>query len=440
MKILILTAGGSCAPIVTSIKQNAPDEVHFICSEDTDTAKGSYHTITGKGNVCGKDLKNPDEPNILEQAGILKEKEGEKYHIHKIKNFDDFNDCYIACLSLLKSIKEKYPTAEIIIDYTGGTKSMSVGLGAAATDVSGITVCLVKGTRTDLIKVQNGTQRIRLTQMNIGFLKRQIDVAKNLMDRYDYDGAIGILEEAAKHPNIPEEADAEIDKYLTISKAYLAWDCFDHVEAWRLLHHYRKGYLKNVMFLEAVIWSRKIVDRNFDKIPIEGLSFAPKGCRYELVEDLVLNAVRRAEQGRFDDAVARLYRALELLVQLRLKLEYSILTGEVDIEKLPDIRKKEYESKRDSKDNKIKIALKESYELLVKMNKEDPLTKIYTEKEKYLWDLLNVRNNSLYAHGFTPILKEQYEEFYKTFVEDILDKFLLTFGARHIQRCQFTMQ
>jgi CRISPR-associated protein (TIGR02710 family) len=440
MKILILTVGGSCAPIVTSIKQNKPDEVHLICSDDTDTTKGSYNTITGNGKVCGKDPKNPDEPNILEQAEIAKEMEGEKYHILKIKNPDDLNNCYIESLNLLSGEKEKYPDAEIVIDYTGGTKSMSVGLGAAAMDVSGITVCLVKGTRTDLIKVQNGTQRIKLTQMNIGFLKRQIDVAKNLMDRYDYDGAIGILEEAAKHPNIPEEADAEIDKYLTISKTYLAWDRFDHVEAWRFLHHYRKWYVKNVMFLEAVIWSRKIFDINFNKIPIEGLSIAPKGCGYELVEDLVLNAERRAEQGRFDDAVARLYRALELLVQLRLKLEYSIITGEVDIEKLPDIHKKEYEAKRDSKDNIIKIALKESYELLVKMNKEDPLTKIYTEKEKHLWDLLNVRNNSLYAHGFTPILKEQYEEFYKTFVEDILDKFLLTFGARHIQRRQFTMQ
>ncbi len=439
MKILILTVGGSCAPIVTSIKQNKPDEVHLICSDDTDTTKGSYHTITGKGNVCGKDPQNPDEPNILEQAGLSKEKEGDKYHAHKIKNFDNFNDCYIETLNLLKSIKEKYPDAEIIADYTGGTKSMSVGLGAAAMVVSGVTLCLVKGTRADLIKVQNGTQRIRLTQMNIGFLKQQIDVARSLMDRYDYDGAIGILEEAVKHPDIPEGIDVEIDKYLTTSKAYLAWDRFDHAEAWRLLHHYRRWYVKNVMFLEAVIWSRKLLDRDFDKISVEGLSIAPKGCGYELVEDLVLNAERRAEHGRFDDAVARLYRALELLIQLRLKLEYSILTGEVDIEKLPDIHKKEYEAKRDSKDNKIKIALKESYELLVKMNKEDPLTKIYIEKEKHLWDLLNVRNNSLYAHGFTPILKEQYEEFYKSFVEDILDKFILTFGARHIQRRQFTM-
>jgi CRISPR-associated protein (TIGR02710 family) len=342
MKILILTVGGSCAPIVTSINQNSPDDVHFICSDDLDIVKGSYNTVIGDGKVCGKDPRNPDDVNILKQAGLIKDKEWEKEHIHKIKNFDDLNECYVESLSLLKNIKDKNPGAEIIIDYTGGTKSMSVGLGAAAMDLSGITVCLVKGTRTDLIKVQNGTQRIRLTQMNMGFLKRQIEIAENLMDRYDYDGAISILEDTAKLPNIPDEIDAQLGKYLNISKAYLAWDRFDHFEAWRLLHNYRRWYVKNVMFLEAVIWSHKKFDEDFDKTVIEGLSQSQKGCGYELVEDIVINAQRRVKQGRYDDATGRLYRALELLIQLRLQLEYSILTGNIDVEKLPDVYKNKY--------------------------------------------------------------------------------------------------
>ncbi len=436
MKILILTVGGSCAPIVTSINQNKPDEIYFICSDDTDTAKGSYYTIVNEGKVCGRDPKNPDEPNILEQAGIPKQKEREIYHIHKIKNFDDFNDCYVESLNLLKSIKEKNPDAETIVDYTGGTKSMSVGLGAASMDVGGITVCLVKGARTDLIKVQNGTQRIRLIQTNIAFLKRQIDAAKSLIGRYDYDGAISILEETAKLPDIPEKIDEEIQRYLVLSKAFLAWDHFDHAEAWRLLHPYRKSFVKNVMFLEAVIWSRKIVEEDV-KTTFENLSSTPKGCGYELVEDLVLNAERKAKQGRFDDAVARLYRALELLVQLRLKIEYSIKTGDIKIEKIPDIYRQEYEGKKD--DGKIKLPLKESYELLIKKNKDDPLAKIYNEKQKQLWSILNIRNASLLAHGLTPISKEQYTRFYEVFVENILDNFLSTFKMKHIQRCQFIM-
>jgi hypothetical protein len=56
-----------------------------------------------------------------------------------------------------------------------------------------------------------------------------------------------------------------------------------------------------------------------------------------------------------------------------------------------------------------------------------------------MWNSLNVRNNSLYAHGLTPILKEQYEEFHMIFVDDILEKFMLNFGSKHIQRCQFNI-
>lgn len=429
MKTLVITVGGSCAPIITSIEQNKCDQTHFICSDDSNSSKGSYRSVIGEGKVCGKDPRNPDELNILEHVKIPKEKEGEIYYIHRIKNFDDLNDCYVESLNILKDIKEKNPGTEIIADYTGGTKSMSVGLGAASMDIGDVTICLVKGTRTDLMKVQNGTQRIRLSQTNIAYLNRQINTAENLINRYDYDGAINIFEEIIQHTNIPQEIDMKLQKNLVVSKALRAWDHIDHEDAWRLLDLYRKDFVKNIIFLEAVIWSRKTLD---DKISVEGIGH--RGCGYELVEDIVLNAERRAEQGKFDDAVARLYRALELLAQLRLKLEYSIDPGKVDIEKIPEIYRQEYEAKKE--DGDVRISLKEDYELLSKMNNDDLLGKIYKENQNRLLDILKIRNYSLYAHGLNPISKEDYEKFNKIFVEDILDKFLSNFKKR-VQRCQF---
>ena len=38
-----------------------------------------------------------------------------------------------------------------------------------------------------------------------------------------------------------------------------------------------------------------------------------------MVEDLLLNAERRAIQGRYEDAIGRIYRAIELIAQIRLK-------------------------------------------------------------------------------------------------------------------------
>lgn len=46
---------------------------------------------------------------------------------------------------------------------------------------------------------------------------------------------------------------------------------------------------------------------------------------YEQVQDLILNAERRAVQERYDDAVARLYRAVEMVAQVRLQSEWGLM-------------------------------------------------------------------------------------------------------------------
>lgn len=429
MKVLVLTVGGSCAPLITSIKQNKPKTIHFICSNN------SRSQIDGKGKVCDKS-NDPDKPNVLVQSEIPEEKKEDLYQIHEIKNIDDFNSCYVDCLNILSDIREKNPEAEIIVDYTGGTKSMAGGLAAASLEFCGIKLCFVGGERNDLIQVQDGTQRIRITQTDIVFLNRQLKQAKKLMDKYDFWGSIAILEEITMVPSIPENINNEIQCLYSFSKAFRAWDRFDHIEAWKLLKQNRKIAHENVMFLESVICSRVKFDDDLRNIKIEGIC-SPKGCGYELVEDLVLNAERRASQGRYDDAVGRLYRAFEMLVQMRLRdRKYSIDTGNVDLEKLPEILRAEYEARK-KENEKIVFGLRNSYELLSRLNPEDELGKLYAENRKRLEDSLTIRNKSLYAHGMSPISKVQYEEFYERFVNGVLDPFLKTFGKKYALRTQF---
>jgi len=52
-KILVISVGGSAEPVVSSIRQNRPDRIVFICSDDLETVRGSYRLV----------------PRILEQAG-----------------------------------------------------------------------------------------------------------------------------------------------------------------------------------------------------------------------------------------------------------------------------------------------------------------------------------------------------------------------------------
>lgn len=430
MKILVMSAGGSCPPLITSIRQNKPDLIHFLCSE------GSEKSINGKGKVCGKDPKNPDQLSVLSQCNIPENEKGNRFFIHRIENIDDLNSCYTASFKILNDIQQKYPKAEIVVDYTGGTKSMTGGLAAASFDFCGIKHCVVKGDRPDLVKVLDGTERIKVTGKNFSFLNRQLEQARKLIDRYDYEGVQSILEETFTISEIPEDIDKKIQRLYTFSKAFLAWDRFDHIEAWKFLNQNRKISHENVVFLETVLWSRKKFDEKLKNVPIEGLVLSPRGCGYELVEDLVLNAERRASQGRYDDAVGRLYRAFEMLVQMRLRDRYSIDNGNVDLEKLPENLRVEYEARKED-NGKIVLGLRNSYELLSRLDPEDELGKLYAKDWKRLTNSLTIRNESLYAHGMSPISKAQYEKFYEKFVNGILDPFLKTFGKKYALRTQF---
>jgi len=430
MKVLVMTVGGSCAPLVTSIRQNRPDIIHFLCSEN------SKKSIDGEGKVCGKDPENPDQPNVLTQCGIAENEKNKRFFIHIVRNKDNLNDCYVDSLKILNEILRDNINAEIIVDYTGGTKSMSGGLAVASHDFCGIKLCVVSGERNDLIKVQDGTQRIKLTQANFAFLNRQFEQVKKLIDRYDYVGALTIFDEIIMVPDIPEDFDKKIQRLFLFSRAYLAWDHFDHVKAWELLYQNRGVAPENIMFLEAVVNSRIRFDEGLNNCKVEGISLSPKGCGYELVEDLVLNAERRASQGRYDDAVGRLYRAMEMLVQIHLCNNYSIDTGDVDLERLPEALKVEYEARKGA-NGKVEIGLRNSYELLNKLNSEDELGKLYIRSQKKLINSLSIRNKSLFAHGMTPISNEQYEIFYEAFVKEVLDPFLNTLGKRYVKRNQF---
>ena len=138
MKTLVITVGDSEQPVITSIKNNSPDKVCFICSDDVATAKGSYKT----------------RDNIIQKCGLA----SSSTETVRIKYLDDFNDCFQQCYQLLARLRHDNPEADIIADYTGGTKSMSAGLAAAAMDVERCCLCIVTGERVDLKQVQNGTQ------------------------------------------------------------------------------------------------------------------------------------------------------------------------------------------------------------------------------------------------------------------------------------------
>ncbi len=140
-------------------------------------------------------------------------------------------------------------------------------------------------------------------------------------------------------------------------------------------------------------------------------------CR-ATVEDLVANAERRAREGKYDDAVTRLYRATEMVAQVRfLKKPLECTTSEVPVEKVPELVREEFCQRYfDPPTGKLRLPLYAAFRLLKAAGA--PEGEEFFAREEAFKGLLNARNYSLLAHGATPIRPETYRQF-KTLVCEV---------------------
>lgn len=128
----------------------------------------------------------------------------------------------------------------------------------------------------------------------------------------------------------------------------------------------------------------------------------------ELVMDVLGNAERRAVEGRFDEAVARLYRVLEAWAQYVLQSEYGITTGAVQRDQVPRPLQEQWWQGDDTKPKKI--GLEDAYTLL--REKGYPLGDAFVEivhDGPKARGALAARNMSILAHGFEPVELNEYK-------------------------------
>jgi CRISPR-associated protein (TIGR02710 family) len=277
--------------------------------------------------------------------------------------------------------------------------------------------------RRDLVKVVNGSESTHVLHTPGIKFSRQMKLVQHLFKRFAYAEAVELMEDLGKTPGLRAADSETLARVLPIARGFDEWDKFDHTGAWNRLRHFQSDYPAALTFLEAVLWSRSDLDPEF-KHKVAGLiDIERKGHGYELIQDLVLNAERRAVQGRYDDAIGRLYRALELFAQARLKHGHGIDTGNVELARLPKKMRSKYERKANPRDGKIQIPLKEAYEMLGELSshRPEPLGELYRAKKRELIDFLQHRNYALFAHGFTPVTKNTYrrgKEFLDSFCRE----------------------
>lgn len=405
MRVLILTVGGSGAPIVGCIKNYRPDRVVFLCTEDEDGNKGSRAMVDGgaiisTGRECKKcrykDVERRD--NIVNQCNLSMV----DYEIHAVPH-DDPNKSYEIAFKLIKSFLDE--GHDVTVDYTGGTKSMSVGLAMAAMEFPQCNLSVVKGKRQDLIRVRDGMERVSRLPSYTVLVQRHERLCRDLIREWNYASAVQILEEMSRTGFVDNEK--EFERLLILCRGFASWDKFDYQSAVEKISFYKEdpfiasynSTLKQIC--AALDWYVKWSLNNKKAPPV-----------FVLVYDVLLNAERRACQGNYDDAVSRIYRAIEMYGQLCLRTGTPNLTSEdIDLSLLPEQYRDHYEKKR-AANGKIQIGLTEDYELLAILG--HPVKQVWESRRERILYILNKRNNSFLAHGMEPVSEKDYLEVKET--------------------------
>lgn len=121
--------------------------------------------------------------------------------------------------------------------------------------------------------------------------------------------------------------------------------------------------------------------------------------------DLWRNAQRRAAQGRYDDAVARVYRLLEWSAQWLLRSRCGIDTSDVLPEQAPPDMRLTPNSK-----GRIQIGLMVAWELLAHHRPNSPAGTFFQAERNALLNWLLMRNHSILGHGFRPVAETDWRK------------------------------
>ena len=390
---LVLGVGGTAAPLVISINSLKPRHVIYVASI------GSRKTI-----------REAVEP-LLTHRPL-------DYDIVTLTDEQSLVDCVRDVLRELPRLLAMWGIIDkgILCDFTGGTKVMSAALVLALTHF-GVQYAYVGGTnrsKNGLGAVESGKEKLlRLENPWDMLAVPELAHAADLFNACQFQALQDIATETARRMNIRRPF---FEMLSTVADGYNLWDGFQYKQAYDRLRR-AESLLRNLgaladcpplqRFLSGLCDNIGFLDRvQRDVQPYLKSSGSPRDILNDtdagqnFLLDLIANAQRRANSGRYDDAVARLYSAFEKIAKNKLATTHGIDNSNIDISLLSEPVQESLATCCDT-DGRIRIGLERSYRLLASLN--DPLGLAYQHRSKELTQLLQRRNQSLLAHGFRPV-------------------------------------
>jgi CRISPR-associated protein (TIGR02710 family) len=391
--LLVCTVGGSPEPIVATLKRWNPVRIRFIPTKET------------REQIDCRVIPLAQSEGLALDPG--------RYDALELPDGQDFAACVDALRQVTPIVEEwlgRGDQYQVVVDFTGGTKCMSAALALQAHRWRCVFSYVGGSERTKegIGVVISGKEQV-LHAYNpwdaLGFQAVERFVA--LFDQQAFVAAATAADRAMRNVSDPSRK-RELNALKLLSEAYDEWDRFNHKEALSKL----REMAKNKNDLQAMLGPAKSgqisarVDehRRYLEQLTEGSS--PSIAH---VTDLLANARRRKAEGRIDDAVARLYRAIEALAQLALTERHQIAnTKQVPLSRVPEPLRSQWASR--AEEGTVFLGLQDAYTLLNALG-DDLGT---TFKQLQLGDRqgspLTVRNQSILAHGFERVSDKVFEQ------------------------------
>ena len=359
-----------------TINKIRPDKVIFFAS---DKSKGTVEYI--------EELFQKDNDEFILD---------EDYQIVIINAIDDLNTCFEAYESKIWELDyEDDGDYDIIMDYTSGTKTMSAAMASCGMFYSKDLIS-VGGDRSTG-EVSRGTEIINYQNIYKIYDKFALMRTRNNFNANRFRACIDIL-------NYIVDLNIHKDSLMHLCKAYYAWDNMDFEDAY---DHLRKVNLNQVEFMEV----KNDIKFNLKALGniINSKSVNLKNCY--ILASLINNSIRRSEEFKYDDAIARLYRSFELIAQIELT-KYNIKSSDIDVSVLKQNNVSDefiMDLEKTREDGKIRIGLEKDFLLLNELGND--LGKHYVENESKIKNLTRKRNNSILAHGLDSLTQNDFDEF-----------------------------
>ncbi len=380
-RLMIMSLGGSPEPLRKSIAEHRPERIIFFASQDSFLKAGEVLDQTDPKPKI--ELELTEDPNSL-------------------------FECYKTARRCVdRAVRSGYSDDEIMIDYTGGTKVMTAAL-ILATVGCPYQFNYVGGnarTKAGLGVVENGHE-LMYSDMNPWsvFAEEERRQVVLLFNRGRY-SAVGEIIRMASMRELPVEITDFFSFVLHLAEGFLSWDQFDHKKA---VNSISAGYknLENYMrihndsqwqpFRDAVRQCRETLNHILSET--HGLT------KYHpvLIDDLLNNARRRIAEGHYDDAAARIYRALEFYGQILFQQATGCSNSSVPEDKIPETIRADYVQKyTDPSDKIIKLPLQATFNFLKESGHEAGSR--FFENLEEIKKIQSNRNESILAHGIKPV-------------------------------------